>query len=1400
MSQTTTRPKRKAATNKFYNDSLELQLDYELSASSVVSTNSSTTSTPRSNSSNKRKKTNPSTKKLVAQDSPNVKTSSDCLTSQVPYNWQPPPTQEDYFSNKLDLTDAYIDLRTQTLYCPHQDDSVSTNHKRGRNTKPFSLSKGQCIYMISEPPGEPYYIGRIRGFTNNKYHKYNDSSLESNTAEELTVPAKGYQFLIQWFFRPRDVSKATSDSRLLYATMDSDACPLASFRGIVNVQLKQDIEDSYNGLNSQVPNNRKTQSKSQTPTGNNSSIESYVQQPNCFYFDRLYDRYMIRSYDVLLTENLLQYAQVENSKSRNFLIALNKRFEYIFCETHRTKSLINSFKANTCNCDICGLWCDGADSINCVECDKYFHMYCLDPPLQKKPSRGFSWSCAVCAKKHEIEYHQKKILMLLHDNKSSNQESLEEELSALESLEAEVKDLDKDQSMEVNSVDAVLPRYEIMAKEFLKNDANTSFEERRRLKEEWCMRYLGLNAKLEEAVDLDDKSPYPRASTRVGTKHQAVYIPECNGHPIVYYDVEKSPKKKQPSNKSKSKEKQDEIQKLMVPKEFQECDPKEYPEWLQPRPKGYIERGVDDGAGVTCTLLWKSSAKDIADNFEHLDAFVAQCAPIAESLGLCPNSPNFCDAVVHLYMVHNGNTDKAFADVAKLDKKKLKEPVFNREEIKRFEAGVREFGSELYYVQKKVRTQPLHAVVRFYYLWKKTKNGRQIWGNFEGRTKKLHNPVKLEQNEKKPEHIIIDDLANPDDDSSYENDKIHAHGSQFVCKHCGNTSSFQWFRISGHDAKKLDDFGNVVALCFRCAKLWRRYAVVWETPEEVFKKVSKSSGWRKGVESELINDANAILRFAEMSNVAVSPDVKNDPLVDIKQEPIIEKRADSKRKLTTSASSATTPKAIKLEHAKIDKNELKIQKQDTRPLPRIDELIAKNLGTPTKNVLFNQNYLVPRSIRIPKKLTAEEAATTIGPIVDNHREIQLADVYTPLVPLQTPHLTSIELPFKPQERKCCVCREHDTTKSALLETLICANCGVNVHASCAGYSVPEKLKPLKEWLCEPCTNDMRPINNAIYSCCLCLAHETNFELCLLGSPHVRPDFLKPTADGRWSYLLCVIFNSEYASFKKPNNSVAHSFLTLDDVTKVYLNNCKLKCGICQSYNGALVRCDLCETPTYYHPTCAQDTPNYKLGFKLEAGVKSSQNVKVDDKVGKLRSILVCPKHDQSKDTILNFRTLGKRATGRDSESKPIIQLFLEDIIKLSKPVSSGSHAKALRYIEHRNLYFGKSHSGDGNLNSSMKRKTCLQCSTDMSPIWWPADSGNSYHVVCQTCHHNGKLTESKANELLDLSKPLNGEYYGIKDENDSVRNVYHSEPINEASLAAPVETTRSKISLGDILI
>ncbi|CAI5759180.1 unnamed protein product [Candida verbasci] len=1399
------RPKRKATINKNYNDpddnfidsdqeeEQEKQENQELSTANSSSTSINSTPTATEGRTTRR-----STAAAAAAKSNNKKSKENTKGTSpaapaapskppLPYNWQPPITPEDYFSNKLDLSDAYIDLNLQILYCPNQtiitnNSTNNNNNTRRKNSKSvFSLSKGQYIYLICEPPGDPYYVGRILGFKHKNHHG------ETKKPKNNIVDAKDYEFQIQWFYRPRDISKTTSDSRLLYSSMHSDSCPLMSYRGLVTVKHKQDIEDEYNKLQPTTTTAKRNTNNKKSSSPSVSPLEIYTSQPNCFYFNQLFDRYMIKFYDVLSTINLMQYS-TNDSKSRNFLIAIHKRFEFIFVESTRTKSLINSFSADSCNCELCGLWCVSQDSVNCIECNNYYHMYCLDPPLLKKPSRGFSWSCATCTKKHEIEYHQKKILMLSHDNKSSNQDQLNNELNALSSLEEETGNFNV-------SDDQSLPKYEIMATLFLEEDKENSIEQRRIL-EEWPMRYLGVNARLEEGVDLTDKTPYPRASTRLGAKHQAVYIPECNGHPIVYYDVEdKSPKKKITiKDRKKTRDKQETIKQLKVPEEYKNVDPKDYPSWLQPRPKGYTERGVDDGDGDTVTLLWKTSELDRENHFANLNQYIQKCKSIAENLGLSPNSPNFYDAILLNYMKFKGDIEMAYLESSALTKKKLHEPVFTKEEVKRFENAVKEFGSELYPVYSRVKTQPSAMIVRFWYLWKKTKNGALIWGNYEGRVKKSKVQNKTKEEEKKV--VVIDDLANSKDDSSFENEKIISQKKKFNCKHCNTHSSIQWYRITGiQDSKKLKDEKFVSGLCFRCAKLWRRYAVIWEDPNEVQRKLSnnKYSGWKKKIESELVNDSNRILAYAEEKGMSLNYDKiqDGDTIISNKLPKPVEEimKKENKRKLEETVSTPKKKTKVKKEEEpKKSKNKPgpkpgvpRIPKNVTKVIDSTGRNVMKVVGTdmkpieidmgilpydydvmeletkekviapilessrPIKNekvyeLIFNKNYKTPNLQKL-KAAPSGISADFVDEMVKSFRINQLADVYSKLQ-IKNQNL-SIGLPFSQNKRKCSICREDDHNQDSINEMLICASCGVNIHSSCANLNINKRSQ--REWVCDCCINDMKPINSCNYNCCLCLANETNYELSITGNEKVIPDYLKPITNGKWCHLSCAMFNNNILFRKKENK------LIIEDVSKIFINNHDIKCGICDSYNGSLINCELCDRK--FHITCAQDSPNYKIGFRLING----KEVEVGDKIGKLKSVLICPNHQKN---VLNLRTMGRRTSSR--LEKPLIQLYLEDLLNnIPKYITSGANLKSLIYAENCKLL------NEDKVSKKEKLKECIKCKSDMSPMWWP--SVNDIGVVCQSCHFDkNRNVNVDDDDLISMSQPINGENYGIKNSNDSV--------------------------------
>jgi hypothetical protein len=45
--------------------------------------------------------------------------------------------------------------------------------------------------------------------------------------------------------------------------------------------------------------------------------------------------------------------------------------------------------------------CGRAEAVRCDSCKSFYHMHCVQPPLAAKPAKGYGWSCAPCAKKHE---------------------------------------------------------------------------------------------------------------------------------------------------------------------------------------------------------------------------------------------------------------------------------------------------------------------------------------------------------------------------------------------------------------------------------------------------------------------------------------------------------------------------------------------------------------------------------------------------------------------------------------------------------------------------------------------------------------------------------------------------------------------------------------------------------------------------------------------------------------------------------------------------------------------------------------------------------------------------------------------------------------------------------------
>ncbi|PQE20132.1 hypothetical protein CJF30_00001455 [Rutstroemia sp. NJR-2017a BBW] len=313
------------------------------------------------------------------------------------------------------------------------------------------------------------------------------------------------------------------------------------------------------------------------------------------------------------------------------------------------------------------------------------------------------------------------------------------------------------------------------------------------------------------------------------------------------------------------------------------------PPWVMDEPNGYTHRGEDlpnDDPNNTALLQFKipevgersaepergmddnESPMDIPAYEKLVDDYMDRAKKLAKPLGLPDRSTNLLDIALQLLYSNDFDADKALEELSKTDKKVFKEPELSTAELKKFEDGVTKFGSEWYSIKKHVKTMSAADVVRFYYTWKKSDRGKQVWGNYHGRKGKKE-AKRIEANLGK----LQDDVADDNDDSAFDNDKALEKKRGFQCKFCATRSSRQWRRApntpagttvpenaNSKGAAKEKGVQLVLALCRRCAELWRRYAIQWEDIDDVAKKVATSGGRasKRKIDEELLKELVAV--------------------------------------------------------------------------------------------------------------------------------------------------------------------------------------------------------------------------------------------------------------------------------------------------------------------------------------------------------------------------------------------------------------------------------------------------------------------------------------------------------------------------------------------------------------
>lgn len=123
---------------------------------------------------------------------------------------------------------------------------------------------------------------------------------------------------VNWYYRPRDVLRYNSDTRLVYGTMHSDICPLTSLRGKCHILHRSEIGD----------------------------LEEYRKIKDSFWFNQIFDRFIHRWYEVIPTSQIIN---VPEKVKR----ALDERWKFVVVETARVKELTSAVKS----CKRCHGYC-----------------------------------------------------------------------------------------------------------------------------------------------------------------------------------------------------------------------------------------------------------------------------------------------------------------------------------------------------------------------------------------------------------------------------------------------------------------------------------------------------------------------------------------------------------------------------------------------------------------------------------------------------------------------------------------------------------------------------------------------------------------------------------------------------------------------------------------------------------------------------------------------------------------------------------------------------------------------------------------------------------------------------------------------------------------------------------
>ncbi|KAK0555392.1 putative PHD type zinc finger protein with BAH domain-containing protein [Tilletia horrida] len=683
--------------------------------------------------------------------------------------------------------------------------------------------------------GDPYVIGRVMEFVNPAIKR------GASHQPQYSGPVK-LQVRVNVFLRSRDISSRPSqDPRLLVATMHSDLFSVDNIRGLCNVRHRDLIGD-----------------------GHAPDIGAWKKREDHFYYYQLYDRYIHRSYDVIPTEKL-------RNAPPDVLAVLRQRYSFIVAELGMTQDLCDAMRG----CQVCHRWAAGNQSIRCDTCRKFFHMTCLDPPVSSRPAKGYSWSCAPCAKQHQEDVDKSKTGGAIGkagagDYASTSRTSSSSAPAARTVASNAIRGRERGRGRGRGGRSRTGTPIADSRGDGSPAPQRSSDEDVRGVRcfQGWPYRYFGEHTAATDVFDPHD-SIYPRATTRIGPKFQANNVtweeqlelglgvnPQATA-------IQNGTKAKQEAAAASSKEAVP-IPAGLVPTvaELTGTETEDVATTIEPeappiadvvRTKGVKRKRDDDGAALAAKaahveapdandIYERGGDETVTEIFdpEQFSKTDAQATTLEQYLRLAqlhfPELPAYNVELMAVslqeYTAAHGILQDAIRAMTQKDLSSFNYAQWDQKEIKRFETVLSDYGgADMGQLKKFLPGRTPAQIVRFYYAWKTSKL-RDQW-----RAEQAAQHSKVKPKPKEPEFYtatsagttrpVSPSLSVLDLPVNSAGHAIHGNRS---CYMCSTNHSTIWY--------KGPMSWNNRALCVHCGVYWRKYAAE-STPSQELVTIQK---------------------------------------------------------------------------------------------------------------------------------------------------------------------------------------------------------------------------------------------------------------------------------------------------------------------------------------------------------------------------------------------------------------------------------------------------------------------------------------------------------------------------------------------------------------------------------